>query len=112
MLLVPVWYREVMVERKAFQLRLPIGLHAELVGAARAARRSLNSEIVWRLEALTEPGEEQVASRSTALPPSGSEVGSESRALNPAARGSSAFGPDPGSASASGLSSEPFEESP
>lgn len=92
MLLVPVWYREVMVERKAFQLRLPIGLHAELVGAARAARRSLNSEIVWRLEALDGAGGGTVPAGSS---PGPSEVA-----------------PQPAPPSASGLSSEPFEEAP
>ncbi|MER8035730.1 Arc family DNA-binding protein [Streptomyces hydrogenans] len=40
-----------MDEEKRITLRLPVDLHAWLVAQARTARRSLNSEIVHRLEA-------------------------------------------------------------
>lgn len=39
-----------MNETKAYALRLPAGLHVRLVDAAAGAHRSLNSEIVHRLE--------------------------------------------------------------
>ncbi|WP_018544413.1 Arc family DNA-binding protein [Streptomyces sp. LaPpAH-108] len=40
-----------MVEEKRITLRLPADLHEWLVAQAKLARRSLNSEIVYRLEA-------------------------------------------------------------
>ncbi|MFI8914335.1 toxin-antitoxin system HicB family antitoxin [Streptomyces sp. NPDC053513] len=40
-----------MDEEKRITLRLPADLHAWLVAQASSARRSLNSEIVYRLEA-------------------------------------------------------------
>ncbi|MDX3580421.1 type II toxin-antitoxin system HicB family antitoxin [Streptomyces europaeiscabiei] len=40
-----------MDEEKRITLRLPADLHAWLAAQARSARRSLNSEIVYRLEA-------------------------------------------------------------
>ncbi|WP_030542664.1 Arc family DNA-binding protein [Streptomyces albus] len=40
-----------MDEEKRITLRLPADLHEWLVAQARSARRSLNSEIVYRLEA-------------------------------------------------------------
>lgn len=43
-------YSGVMNEDKRITLRLPVDLHAWLANQARAARRSLNSEIVHRLE--------------------------------------------------------------
>ena len=39
-----------MNEEKRITLRLPADLHAWLVNQAKSARRSLNSEIVYRLE--------------------------------------------------------------
>jgi predicted HicB family RNase H-like nuclease len=39
-----------MDEEKRITLRLPVGLHEWLVAEAKSARRSLNSEIVYRLE--------------------------------------------------------------
>ncbi|ARP73133.1 Arc family DNA binding domain-containing protein [Streptomyces pluripotens] len=39
-----------MDEEKRITLRLPSDLHEWLVAQARSARRSLNSEIVYRLE--------------------------------------------------------------
>ncbi|MFE6458774.1 toxin-antitoxin system HicB family antitoxin [Streptomyces cinereoruber] len=38
-------------EEKRITLRLPVELHAWLAAEAKSARRSLNSEIVHRLEA-------------------------------------------------------------
>ncbi|MFF0382380.1 Arc family DNA-binding protein [Streptomyces sp. NPDC004286] len=43
-------YSGVMDEDKRITLRLPADLHEWLVAQARSARRSLNSEIVYRLE--------------------------------------------------------------
>ncbi|WP_406307950.1 toxin-antitoxin system HicB family antitoxin [Streptomyces griseoaurantiacus] len=43
-------YSEVMAEEKRITLRLPADLHEWLVAQAKSARRSLNSEIVYRLE--------------------------------------------------------------
>ncbi|MCH0558098.1 MULTISPECIES: Arc family DNA-binding protein [Streptomyces] len=43
-------YSGVMDEEKRITLRLPSDLHEWLVAQARSARRSLNSEIVYRLE--------------------------------------------------------------
>ncbi|WP_089100025.1 Arc family DNA-binding protein [Streptomyces hyaluromycini] len=40
-----------MDEEKRITLRLPADLHEWLVSEAKSARRSLNSEIVYRLEA-------------------------------------------------------------
>ncbi|MZE76417.1 Arc family DNA-binding protein [Streptomyces xinghaiensis] len=40
-----------MDEEKRITLRLPADLHEWLVAQAKSARRSLNSEIVYRLEA-------------------------------------------------------------
>ncbi|MCI0383220.1 Arc family DNA-binding protein [Streptomyces sp. CNQ085] len=40
-----------MDETTRITLRLPVDLHEWLVAQARSARRSLNSEIVYRLEA-------------------------------------------------------------
>ncbi|MET8812221.1 toxin-antitoxin system HicB family antitoxin [Streptomyces sp. NPDC004549] len=40
-----------MDEEKRITLRLPADLHERLVAQAKLARRSLNSEIVYRLEA-------------------------------------------------------------
>ncbi|MFE9938575.1 Arc family DNA-binding protein [Streptomyces hirsutus] len=40
-----------MDEERRITLRLPADLHAWLAAEARSARRSLNSEIVYRLEA-------------------------------------------------------------
>ncbi|MFI2375744.1 Arc family DNA-binding protein [Streptomyces sp. NPDC018964] len=40
-----------MDEEKRITLRLPTGLHEWLATQAKSARRSLNSEIVYRLEA-------------------------------------------------------------
>ncbi|MFB9540142.1 MULTISPECIES: Arc family DNA-binding protein [Streptomyces] len=39
-----------MDEEKRITLRLPVDLHEWLAAQARSARRSLNSEIVYRLE--------------------------------------------------------------
>lgn len=39
-----------MIDDVRITLRLPADLHARLVAQAKAARRSLNSEIVYRLE--------------------------------------------------------------
>ncbi|GCB48679.1 Arc family DNA-binding protein [Streptomyces sp. NL15-2K] len=39
-----------MDETTRITLRLPVDLHAWLVAEAKSARRSLNSEIVYRLE--------------------------------------------------------------
>ncbi|MCX5392897.1 Arc family DNA-binding protein [Streptomyces sp. NBC_00094] len=39
-----------MDEEKRITLRLPADLHAWLAGEAKSARRSLNSEIIHRLE--------------------------------------------------------------
>lgn len=41
-----VW---VVVDTKVLSLRLPVGVHAELVVAARRNARSVNAEIVWRV---------------------------------------------------------------
>ncbi|MFC3817343.1 Arc family DNA-binding protein [Planomonospora venezuelensis] len=38
------------MDEKRITLRLPAELHAHLVAEAKSARRSLNSEIVYRLE--------------------------------------------------------------
>ncbi|MEU6280397.1 Arc family DNA-binding protein [Streptomyces sp. NPDC047028] len=43
-------YSRVMNEEKRITLRLPADLHEWLVAQARSSRRSLNSEIVYRLE--------------------------------------------------------------
>lgn len=43
-------YSGVMDETTRITLRLPDDLHEWLVGQAKSARRSLNSEIVYRLE--------------------------------------------------------------
>ncbi|MEU7705314.1 toxin-antitoxin system HicB family antitoxin [Streptomyces nodosus] len=43
-------YSGVMDEEKRITLRLPADLHAWLAAQAKSARRSLNSEIVYRLE--------------------------------------------------------------
>ncbi|MEN3582882.1 Arc family DNA-binding protein [Streptomyces sp. ZYX-F-203] len=45
-----IHYSGVMYEEKRITLRLPADLHEWLVTQARSARRSLNSEIVYRLE--------------------------------------------------------------
>ncbi|MGV9896626.1 Arc family DNA-binding protein [Streptomyces tendae] len=44
-------YSGVMDEEKRITLRLPADLHEWLAAQAKYARRSLNSEIVYRLEA-------------------------------------------------------------
>nr|WP_267882602.1 Arc family DNA-binding protein [Streptomyces griseus] len=44
-------YSGVMDEEKRITLRLPADLHEWLAAEAKSARRSLNSEIVYRLEA-------------------------------------------------------------
>ncbi|MFJ4837650.1 Arc family DNA-binding protein [Streptomyces sp. NPDC088746] len=44
-------YSGVMDEDKRITLRLPADLHEWLAAQAKSARRSLNSEIVYRLEA-------------------------------------------------------------
>ncbi|MHB9858265.1 Arc family DNA-binding protein [Streptomyces sp. YIM S03343] len=44
-----------MEDEKRISLRLPTDLHARLVEAARADRRSLNSEIIHLLEAALGP---------------------------------------------------------
>nr|WP_267893648.1 toxin-antitoxin system HicB family antitoxin [Streptomyces sp. H-KF8] len=43
-------YSGVMDEEKRITLRLPADLHVWLAAQAKSARRSLNSEIVYRLE--------------------------------------------------------------
>ncbi|MEU6228049.1 toxin-antitoxin system HicB family antitoxin [Streptomyces sp. NPDC047042] len=43
-------YSGVMDEEKRITLRLPADLHEWLAAQAKSARRSLNSEIVYRLE--------------------------------------------------------------
>ncbi|GAA2576947.1 hypothetical protein GCM10011428_42240 [Streptomyces violaceus] len=45
-----IHYSKVMDEEKRITLRLPVDLHEWLAAQARSARRSLNSEIVYRLE--------------------------------------------------------------
>ncbi|MET9843620.1 toxin-antitoxin system HicB family antitoxin [Streptomyces ossamyceticus] len=52
-----------MDDEKRITLRLPADLHAWLAAQAKSARRSLNSEIVYRLEA-----EREAAAADAELP--------------------------------------------
>ena len=48
----------------AMQVRLPEGLRRQLVGAAEANARSLNSEILWRLGQSFGPQEQRLVDQS------------------------------------------------
>jgi hypothetical protein len=77
--MISLWYRGDMKAsrsdtRVGFPLRLPVDLRAKLEGAARESYRSLNAEIVFRLErSIREEEEGQAAGRFSRAPMSATQ---------------------------------------